>query len=53
MADEFVKSNNEKTIKLFYDRLIYEAVASADRPEWYDQSGVTNVLNFRDAEKML
>jgi hypothetical protein len=53
MSDEFVKNNNEGVIRLFYDRQIYQAAAGSSYPEWYDQSGHTNVLDFRNAEKLL
>ena len=53
MSDEFVKSNNEGAIRLFYDRQIYQAAAGSMYPEWYDQSGHTNVLDFRNSEKLL
>jgi hypothetical protein len=53
MADEFTKNNNAGTRALFYDRQLYQATAGMAQPEWYASSGVTNLQDFRESEKIL
>ena len=52
MADEFSKNNLQNAISLFYTRQIYQLTALQAIPNWYEESGDTNLISFRSSEKL-